>query len=390
VDRERGGFRHHFLEDWSSGDDRQKTLVFQSRMTWVAAQVGRRYPDLAAEYLGYARHGLDFLSTVMWDGACGGFFWRLDEAGAAGEHDPAEKHVYGIAFAIYAAAAAYDATRDTGALDLAVRAFSWLEQNAHDGEHGGYLEALTRAGEPILAPAEARPGNPARMFDSIGTLYGYKSANTCLHLLEALTALLRVRPDALVEARLREMSALVRDRVAAEPGCLSSYLTRDWRPVPEHSSFGHDVEAAHLLLEADRALNREEDATTLAVARRLVDHAIEWGWDTTYGGFFEKGSAFKPAFGLRKIWWVQAEALNALLLMHERFSGTTRKYLDYFLEQWRFIRDHQVDRQYGEWHAEVSRRGTARPGQAKGTAWKAAYHNGRALMEVAERLRRLD
>ncbi len=37
----------------------------------------------------------------------------------------------------------------------------------------------------------------------------------------------------------------------------------------------------------------------------------------------------------------------------------------------------------------VSAEGVPRPGQAKGTVWKTAYHNGRALMNVSETLRRL-
>ena len=38
VDKEHGGFAPHFLEDWSKGDANDKTLVFQSRMTWVCAR----------------------------------------------------------------------------------------------------------------------------------------------------------------------------------------------------------------------------------------------------------------------------------------------------------------------------------------------------------------
>ena len=44
------------------------------------------------------------------------------------------------------------------------------------------------------------------------------------------------------------MHAIVRDRIAVEPGALNLYLTRDWRATPAHDSFGHDVETAFLLV----------------------------------------------------------------------------------------------------------------------------------------------
>ena len=131
------------------------------------------------------------------------------------------------------------------------------------------------------------------------------------------------------------------------------------------------------------------DPETLRMARLWGDHALEWGWDEQHGGFYDRGSAFHPAYALEKVWWTQAEGLNALLLAHEHFGGGSSRYFDAFLKQWRFIAEHQVDHRYGGWHAAVAADGAAEPGRDKATIWKAAYHNGRALMEVSHRLRRL-
>jgi mannobiose 2-epimerase len=383
IDRKHGGFAPHFNEDWSAGAENDKTLVFQSRMTWVCAQVAMRYPELRAEYAGYARHGMDFLAGPLWDEQQGGFFWGLDETGKITDRYGGEKHVYGIAFGIYASAAVYEATKETRALELAKRAFTWLDRHAHDEVNGGYYEALTREGRPILASAGRRTS------DFLGAAYGYKSMNSHIHLLEAITALSRVWPDPLVQTRLRELFLIVRDKIAVEPGCLNLFFTPDWRAVPDYDSFGHDVETAYLLLEAADALKEADDPKTLTVARSLVDHALQWGWDERLGGFYDKGAAFAPAHAREKVWWTQAEGLNALLLMHEHFGGQTRRYFDAFLKQWDFIANYQIDHRYGEWYNTVSAEGTPTPGQAKGTVWKAAYHNGRALMNVSETLRRL-
>jgi cellobiose epimerase len=384
IDQKHGGFAPHFLEDWSKGTQNDKTIVFQSRMTWVCAQVAMRHPELRVEYLKHTRHGLDYLEGTLWDKQEGGFYWGLDEAGKIKDAYGTEKHLYGISFGIYASAAAYEATKDQRALDLAKRAFVWLDRHAHDAANGGYYEALSREGRPILAA----PAGP-RTADFIGTAYGYKSMNSHIHLLEALTSLYHVWPDKAVQERLNEVFLIVRDKIVVRPGCMNLFFTPDWRAVPDHDSFGHDVETAYLLLEAAEALKRPDDPQTLAVARSLVDHALQWGWDERWGGFYDKGAAFAPAHGRDKTWWTQAEGLNALLLMHERFGAETPRYFHAFLKQWDFIVNYQVDPRHGEWYETVSAEGTPRPGQAKGTVWKAAYHNGRALMNVSEALRRL-
>jgi len=385
VDRTHGGFYPHFLEDWSRGPRNEKTLVYQSRMTWVAAQIVMRYPDLAEQFRDYTRHGLELLDKQLWDSQEGGLYWGLDESGQPKEPYGTEKHVYGLAFAIYAASAAYEATRDAAALDLAQRTFRWLDKNAHDAKHGGYFEALERSGKPLLAAPHAK-----RQVDLLGTLYGCKSMNSHIHLLEALAALHHVWPDPLVKQRLAELLALVRDKIAVEPGCLNLFFTPDWRALPDHDSFGHDVETAYLLIEAARELQGSVDPQTLAVARQLVDHALQWGWDDKQGGFYDKGAAFAPAWGREKVWWTQAEGLNALLLMHEQFGSQTPVYFKMFLRQWDFIWNRQVDHLNGGWYAGVDAEGLPKPGQAKATIWKAAYHDGRALMNCVDLLRKME
>ena len=95
----------------------------------------------------------------------GGFHWVVD---AQGRLDPSlgdEKHVYGTAFAVYAASTVRAVTGDELALKMAKDAFDWLEQHAHDSRHGGYFEAIDRDGTPILswkadAPAAPADGSP--------------------------------------------------------------------------------------------------------------------------------------------------------------------------------------------------------------------------------------
>ena len=147
---------------------------------------------------------------------------------------------------MYAASTVRAVTGDELALKVATRRVRLAGDDMRMiREHGGYFEAIDRDGTPILSwKADAPLG---RRTDRLGVYYGFKSMNSHIHLLEALTELSRVddRPDR-AGAAARDFQ-IVRDRIAVEPGALNLYLTRDWRAIPAHDSFGHDVETAYLL-----------------------------------------------------------------------------------------------------------------------------------------------
>ncbi len=380
VDAPGRGFKQNFSREWNEQDDGLRSLVFQARMTWVAAQAARRYPDAAATYTQYARQGAAFLRERMWDPDRGGFHWAVDLAKGGAPATP-DKHVYGNAFAIYALTAAYQVTHDEADKAAALATFKWLEQHAHDARDGGYFEALDLAGQPrprgYLGPNGGRN-------DQIGTLYGYKSMNTHIHLLEAFAALAPLFPEqAEVRTRLTELLGLVRDKIAVEPGCLNLYFTPDWRALPDHDSFGHDVETGYLLLEAEELSRRPADARTAQVARQLVDHALTFGWDEQSGGLYDAGGAFRSLYVTDKIWWVQYENLNALCLMFKRHGQADGRYWPELERQWFFIKTHLWDQVFGGSYGQTDQLGRPQS-EKKGTAWKAAYHEARALLNVSD------
>ena len=383
VDLKHGGFHSHFARDWRELPSDGKFSVFQGRMTWVAAQVVLREPALGDQYIPIVRQGVDFLADVMWDKQDGGFFWGLDDEGKITSVFGDEKEMYGIGFCIYGAAAAYQATKDPKALETAKNGFLWADKHAHDSVNGGYFEWLARDGTPIVprVPDGTVATNP------IGPI-NYKSMNTHIHLLEAFTQLYEVWPDPTLRSRLEELLAIVRDKICVEPGVMNLYFTNTWQPIPDHDSYGHDVETAYLMLETDEELHQKADEKTERMARMLVDHALAYGWDEQNGGFFREGTTFGKAEDTMKEWWVQVEGLNALLMMHERYGKQDSVYFQRFLEQWAFIRNHTIDRQYHGDFNLTTPDGTPVT-EDKGSIWKAAYHDGRAFWNVSDRLRKL-
>jgi mannobiose 2-epimerase len=385
IDREHGGFHQNFARDWSPRPDSDKFLVYQARMTWTAAAYAEFDKARREEFLGYARHGLACLDTLMRDRECGGFHWAVGLDGNVDARTGDEKHVYGISFVIYAASKLRAVAGDDLAFKVARDAFDWLETHAHDAERGGYFEALKRDGTPIVTWEESLP--IAARQDRLGVYYGFKTMNSHIHLLEALAELSSVDSRPIVKERLREVFHIVREKIAVEPGALNLYLTRDWRAIPAHDSFGHDIETAYLLVEAAAALGMAEDGQTWTVARRLVDHALDWGWDEVHGGFYDKGDSFAgAAIDTTKVWWTQAEGLNALMVMDRKYGGQSDRYAKAFNKQWEFIHAHMIDPLHGGWFSDTLRDGTLRGDGAKASPWKANYHSSRAMMNVVRLL----
>jgi mannobiose 2-epimerase len=380
LDRENGGFLCDFDYQWKPAGQQPKTIVFQSRLTWLASRAMTRYTD-DPRYREAAAHGFAFLRGPMWDKEFGGWFWRLDRAGRIDAQWKGVKHAYGIGFGIYACAAYHRATGDVAALQLAKDGFAWLERYGHDAESGGYHEYFSRDGA-LIFDFSSNPLSSER--DAIGTQVGFKSMNTHIHLLEAFTALYEVWPDEAVKGRLRELLAIVRDKIVSPRGAMHQFFNPQWKPVPDLDSFGHDVEAAYLLLEA-ADVSGVQNTRTASVAKALIDHALDIGWDQKNGGLFEAGGTFGPVHDKRKSWWVQAEVLNALLRMSQLHPRDPRNYHKLFERQWEYMKKNVIDAEHGEWYADALDAG-GNPKANKASEWKAGYHGGRAMMNAVDGL----
>lgn len=376
-----GGFIQEFDARWRAHDDGARFLVYQARLTWSAAAAAERFPDLRADLLPIIRHGTDFLCRRLWDGRHGGFLWRVDRDGAPlgdrGDH----KHLYGNAFAIYALAQSLRVDDRPEIRARMVEAFAWLEEHARDREHGGYIEALDREGAP-LRRADAGMRVPR---DVIGTRLGMKSMNAHIHALEALTALHRVHPAPEVRERLGEIHGVVLGRIAVDPGVLNQFFTRDWRPVPDTCSFGHNVETAFLLVESARELGRDDEAAW-RMPRMLVDHALAYGWDDACGALHDSGTTFRDLHDRSKLWWVQAEALNALALMHRRYGSEDGRYGEALRRLWTFIDARLVDHDRGGWRGRLNADGAISLPDRRASPWQANYHVVRCLLGAIEHL----
>jgi mannobiose 2-epimerase len=365
-----GGFHEGFDDRRRPTRSDRKSVVFQARMTWTAATALRMRPELRTRLAPATLHGLRFMRLRMLDPE-GGIYWQTDRRGRPLRDG--QKHLYGVAFAIYAGAAVERALPDRGGADFAMELFTWLDEEGHDAAHGGYREHydLPRNADPVLAP-------------EVGT----KSLNAHLHLLEAFAELYRARPDPLVADRLRELIDLHLGPMYAEPGILHEVFSADWQPLADETSYGHNIEAAFLVADALDALGQTPTPEEERKLRALMDSTLEVGWHQDIDAIAERGTATRAA-AIRASWWSHAEMLNAAVYFADRArrSGddeAAARYESAAARTWRFIDRELFDHDTGGWRATAG----VDYEERKSGPWKASYHTTRSLLNTADTLRR--
>jgi cellobiose epimerase len=378
VDMQSGGFFSDFDRRWRLNGPQHRMLETQARQTRTAARLGIAYPA-EQRWVEIALHGLRYLREVMHDPTEGGWYWMVDRSGrpmAGGT-----KHAHGTAYLIDAGVEVYRLTGAAEALELAGAAFAWLEACLRDGTHGGYHGWATRDGRPIMSADEVPvPG----LREPLGHGIGLKDINVHSDLLEAFTLLLEIQPDDSIRQAVAEVYDVITRHFVTPRGELHYMMHADWGPMPALEAFGYHFQTALRLPLAAPSVGRSHDEA-LAMAYRLVDHAVARGW-LARGGFAHAGPAAEPnaiegaSLVVRKrSFWVQTEGLKILLLFAlrderaEHYRGLTDSLV-------RFIDRHLIDHRHGGWLtlplADQPLRRRLRAGRlmAKGDVWKDASH----------------
>jgi mannobiose 2-epimerase len=327
-----------------------------------------------------AQRAWDWVRGPLTDPLHGGVYWSVDSHGQPlADH----KQTYAQAFNIYALTAchAWQCTErqrplqsTTPALQEALHLFDLLDEHARDNVDGGYFEGCTRDWQvlPGAKLSELEPPAP-------------KSTNTTLHVLEAYTELLRCYPKLRVAARLRELIDIFLNRLwLPKQRCFGLFFTNDWKNLTPQVSWGHDIEAAWLLVRAaqvlgDPLLLQRVQALALEVAEAVLRRGVDGNGRLLGAGLFD-GSVTDR----RSHWWCQAEAMvgfwDAWQLSGEaRFASAAWRH-------WQFIAQHHVDRQGGDWFKLLDEHGVPMNEVPKAGPWECPYHHVRACLEMAERL----
>ncbi|MDR2806210.1 MAG: AGE family epimerase/isomerase [Dysgonamonadaceae bacterium] len=365
VDNEHGGFYGRIDGCEQLHKQASKGAVLNARILWTFAAAYRICQN--PQYLEMAERAFRYIVDHFLDKEYGGVYWELDYLGRPVS---TRKQMYAQGFAIYGFSEFYRATGRQEALDEAVELFRLLEKQANDPEQGGYIEALDRKWQPVeeMKLSEKDANAP-------------KTMNTHLHILEPYTNLLRVWPDPqLLQAQERLIRLFCKRIVSPETHHLTLFFDKEWRPQSKIVSYGHDVEASWLLYEAAEALG---DAETLDQVKPLCIALVTAACE----GLQADGSLIYESDGNHsdrdRHWWVQAELVVGAAYAYKLLRDES--YLQKSRQAWKYIQNHLLDRENGEWFWSAGPDGRPNRRDDKAGFWKCPYHNARMCMEILGR-----
>jgi N-acylglucosamine 2-epimerase len=346
VDREHGGFLFCLDRD-GSVIDTDKGVWQQCRFTWLLATLCNTVEN-REEWLGLARHGLDFIRSHAFD-SDGRMFFHLTRDGR-----PLRKrrYVFSEAFGTMALAAYARATGDDRAAAEARDLFRlFLRYTTTPG-------LLEPKGNPDVRPAKAI-GIPMITINVAQTVRDTIGDETCDREIDRCIGEIRrdfVKPEL----------CAVMETVGPNGEIIDHFDGRTLNP-------GHAIEAAWFILHEAR--HRASDDGLVQLGTTMLDWMWRRGWDEEHGGLFYfrdlRDLPVQEYWHDMKFWWPHNETIIATLLAH-RLTGDDR-----YAEMHAMVHDwahtHFPDPEHGEWYGYLHRDGRVSV-RLKGNLWKGPFH----------------
>ena len=363
-----GGFAGRIDENNIVDNNAPKGSVLNSRILWTFSAAYTITKN--KQHLHLARIAYNYISNNFVDKEYGGVYWSLN---ANGKPLDTKKQIYALAFAIYGCSAYYTASNNEAAKDTAIQLYNTIEQYSFDKEHKGYLDAFARDWEPMDdIRLSAKDANEM------------KTMNTHLHVLEAYTTLYKIWPDAVLKEKIKLlMQNFTQHIINTQNHHLVLFFDEQWNVKSDTISYGHDIEAAWLFLEAAEVIHDHELIETIKTTAVKIADAASEGLDKDGGLWYE----YEPSsnhFIKEKHWWVQAETIVGFFTAWQLTGDDA--YLQKSVNAWNYVQQFIKDKNYGEWYWGLNENGAIIMGQDKVGIWKCPYHNTRACIEIINRI----
>ncbi|NKI33306.1 N-acylglucosamine 2-epimerase [Muricauda sp. DJ-13] len=366
VDFENGGFYGKIDSSNLIHKKAPKGIILNTRILWSFCRASNFYNHREFDF--EIERAFGYLNEKFRDNLHGGVFWEVDYAGIPTNK---KKQVYAQAFCLYALTEYYKYSKNPEAFAWANEIFELLEKHAYDRRLGGYFEAFSRTWETL---------EDVRL--SQKDLNAPKTTNTILHVLEAYTNFYEVSNKAEVKLALEKLIQLFHEKLFNSQNHLKLFFTNDWKSLSSEISYGHDIEAAWLVLLACKVIaNDRLYLKTKSLLKDVCKTFINEALDNEFGVINSKNSRTQQIDSDRH-WWPQAEAMVGLIY-NWKLNRVTN---DFKIVQqiWQFTEDNIIDHKLGEWYFRVDSSGKPYESENKVGPWKCPYHNTRALIEILE------
>lgn len=369
FDPKNDGFNGALLNNLVQNNEVPRSAILCTRLLWTFSYSARLIGNEI--YRSSADKAFQILKNTFWDDTYGGFYWSVDQFGLPAK---TEKFHYAQAFAIYGLSEYYRICKDPQVLNMAKQLFHLLESKAHDPKYGGYFEACDCFWN--LLP-------DSRLSER--DLKAEKSMNTMLHIMEAFTNLSIVWDDPTLKLRHKEVQEIFLQKIYdPEAGHLRLFFDQNWNPITDDVSYGHDIEASWLMMEAAE-LNGNPVLLekSIKAAKHLAETTYQEGLDEL-GYVHYDGNKNGPFKDEPISWWPQVEGMVGFLNAYQ-FTAE-KKYLHVVVQLWSFIRNFLVDQDHGDLYKQLNPDLSPDHKVYKLGPWEGPYHQVRAFLEVLHRL----
>ncbi|MBL7113347.1 MAG: AGE family epimerase/isomerase [Bacteroidales bacterium] len=283
-----------------------------------------------------------------------------------------KKQIYAQAFVIYAFTEYAAAAGNEKALETAFRLVRLIEEKSFDQEKNGYLEAFSRDWGDI---------EDLRL--SHLDMNEKKTTNTHLHIIEAYTRLYDFQNEPGLKERLLNLLHIFSDIILQDDHNMGLFYDENWNLKSDDISFGHDIEASWLLYEAalssgDRDVISRVNRLSVNIASAVLPAMNK------EGGLIHEGNRHEKNISGELEWWAQAEAIVGFINCFEITGDET--WLDRAHTLCQYIDKYFIDRANGEWYYRVDANGKPISSYEKAGPWKCPYHNTRMCLEILRRL----
>ncbi|MRG43799.1 N-acyl-D-glucosamine 2-epimerase [Chitinophaga sp. SYP-B3965] len=366
IDERHGGFLGKLDNDNTPDPFAVKGAVLNARILWSfsAAYNVTKTPA----YLEVATRAFNYISEYFIDKEFGGVMWTV---GYAGDIVDTKKQIYAQAFVVYAFSEYYKASKIEKAKEKAIGLYSLIQLYSYDCVYGGYLEAFSRDWKELEDLRLSEKDENQK-----------KSMNTHLHVLEAYTTLYSIWADPSLKVHIQDLLNVFFDKIIdRNTNHLRLFFDEQWNPTGNLVSYGHDIEASWLLLEAAEAIGDQaliERSKTVALQ---MTEAAKEGIDTDGGLWYEYKPEEKQLI-TEKHWWPQAEAVVGFINAWQLSKDP--RYLEDAINSWQYIEKNILDKSKGEWYWGI--KDDKIMNEDKVGLWKCPYHNSRACLEIMKRL----
>ena len=341
-----------------------KGCILNSRILWFFSNAYLTLKD--TELLPYAKHAYEFLKKYCIDKEYGGVYWSLNYDGTVFD---STKHTYNQAFAIYALASYYDATKEEEALKIAYDLYRIIESNCTD--EVGYLEAFTY---------DFKPEDNDKLSEN--GVIAEKTMNTLLHVFEAYTELYRVTKDEQVAKKLYFIMDVFEKQVFNEELRRQEvFFDKNMNSILDLHSYGHDIETAWLI---DRGCEVLNDAELTKRMQRITSILEDEIYKVAYVDHSLLNECEKGNVNRMRVWWVQAEAVVGFFNAYEKSND--ERYKEAAKDILEYIKTKLEDQREGsEWYWQLDDNHLPDTSKPIVEPWKCPYHNGRMCFEIIRR-----